>query len=93
MASAIKKMADNFDVSKVDESLSEYMKDPRELFVRVKEMRDFLKKSDFSAEDLKAFANSNRDNVTHDISFFHDMMQGISDDAFKNLADAMNEIL
>jgi hypothetical protein len=93
MASAMKKMADNFDVSKIDESLSEYMKDPRELFVRVKEMRDFLKKSDFSAEDLKAFANSNRDNVTHDISFFHDMMQGISDDAFKNLADAMNEIL
>jgi len=56
-------------------------------------MRDFLKKSDFSAEDLKAFANSNRDNVTHDISFFHDMMQEISDDAFKNLADAMNDIL
>jgi len=93
MAGAIKKMTDNFDVSKVREDLSEYVKDPRELFVRVKEMRDFMKKSDFSAEDLKAFANYDLDSVPNDIGFFHQMMQGISDDAFKNLADAMNEIL
>jgi hypothetical protein len=93
MAGAIKKMTDNFDVSKVREDLSEYVKDPRELFVRVKEMRDFMKKSDFSAEDLKAFADYDLDSVPNDIGFFHQMMQGISDDAFKNLADAMNEIL
>jgi hypothetical protein len=93
MAGAIKKMTDNFDVSKVRGDLSEYVKDPRELFVRVKEMRDFMKKSDFSAEDLKAFANYDLDSVPNDIGFFHQMMQGISDDAFRNLADAMNEIL
>jgi len=93
MASAMKKMTDNFDVSKVESGLREYIKDPRELFVRVKEMRDFLKKSEFSAEDLKSFASSDIGKVPNDITFFHKMMQGITDDAYKNLADAMNDIL
>lgn len=93
MASAMKKMTDNFDVSKVTADFREYIKDPRELFVRVKEMRDFLKKSDISAEDLKAFSNLEISKVPNDIGFFHQMMQGISDNAYKNLADAMNELL
>lgn len=93
MAVAMKKMTDNFDVSKIESGFREYIKDPRELFVRVKEMRDFLKKTDFSPEDLKSFANSNIGKVPNDITFFHAMMQGISDDAYKNLADAMNDIL
>lgn len=93
MSSTMQKMADNFNVSNVSENLREYIVDPRELFVRVKEMRDFLKKSEFSAEDLMEFADSSYESVPMDISFFHVMMQGISDDAFKNLADAMNEIL
>ena len=93
MASAMKKMTDNFDVSKIESGFREYIKDPRELFVRVKEMRDFLKKAEFSAEDLKLFARSDISKVPNDITFFHIMMQGITDDAFKNIADAMNEIL
>ena len=56
-------------------------------------MRDFLKKTDFSPEDLKSFANSDISKVPNDITFFYRMMQGISDDAYKNLADAMNDIL
>lgn len=93
MADAMKKMTDNFDVSKVESEFREYIKEPLELFVRVKEMRDFLKKTDFSPEDLKSFANSDLSKVPNDITFFHKMMQGISDDAYKNLADAMNDIL
>lgn len=93
MASAMKKMTDNFNVSNVESSLREYIKDPRELFVRIKELRDFLKKSEFSADDLKTFARSDIINVPNDIGFFHEMMQGIPDSAFKNIADAMNEIL
>lgn len=93
MASAMKKMTDNFDISKVESEFKEYIKDPVELFVRVKEMRDFLKKADFSSEDLKSFASSDFDKVPNDIKFFHQMMQGITDDAYKNLADAMNDIL
>jgi len=93
MAEAMNKMTNNFDVSKIEPRFREYIKAPQELFVRVKEMRDFLKKAEFSAEDLKLFARSDISKVPNDITFFHIMMQGITDDAFKNIADAMNEIL
>jgi hypothetical protein len=93
MAAAMKKMTDNFNLSKIESGSREYISDPRELFVRVKEMRDFLKKTDFTASDLKTFASTDFNKVPNDITFFYNMMQGISDDAYKNLADAMNEIL
>jgi hypothetical protein len=56
-------------------------------------MKEFLRKTNIEAGDLMDFSMKNLNEIPVDIKYFHKMMQDISDDAFNNLADAMNDVL
>jgi len=91
MADVFEKLIRNFDLKKINDF--DYISDPSELFVRVKAMKEFLRKTNIEAGDLMDFSMKNLNEIPVDIKYFHKMMQDISDDAFNNLADAMNDVL
>jgi hypothetical protein len=76
-----------------DEKLSSYLANPTELFVRVKEMREFLGKKYLTALDLDNFRKMNDSLVSHDIKLLHVALQGVSNNSLKIIADNMNKVI
>ena len=76
-----------------DEKLSSYLANPTELFVRVKEMREFLGKKYLTALDLDNFRKMNDSLVSHDIKLLHVALQGVSNNSLKIIADSMNKVI
>lgn len=93
MKDLFKTMSDKMDIP---EKYIEYISNPREMWVRVDALRDFLGKEKIDVHDLINFIEKNRNNpdvIPNDIYLFFVAMKDISDEALEDIASAMNKVL
>lgn len=70
-----------------------YFTNPTELFVRVKELREFLGKKQLTSLDLDNFRKMDFKSVRIDIAYMHIALRGVQDEQLKIIAETMNKVL
>jgi hypothetical protein len=81
----------NINVSNLSPEIAKSLERPTEFFVRVRALKKYIKSEDISSNDLIAFSTMDRyDLPNDDLIVMWNLLQNISDESFKKIADAID---